>query len=145
MSFSIDANILLYASNRDSAVHDAAARFVQRCMMEADLFYLAWPTALAYLRISTHPGIFSSPLSPEEARQNIGALMQLPHVRFLSEGERFWPSFLSICEPLPVRGDLVPDAHLAAILREHGVTRLYSRDRDFRKFDFLTVLDPFEQ
>ena len=43
----------------------------------------------------------------------------------------------------PVRGNLVPDAHLAALLRQHGVRRLYTVDRDFRKFDFLQVDDPF--
>jgi hypothetical protein len=41
-----------------------------------------------------------------------------------------------------VRGNLVPDAHLAALLRQHGISRLYTHDRDFRKFDFLEVIDP---
>lgn len=45
---------------------------------------------------------------------------------------------------LTVRGNLVPDAHLAALLRQRGVPRLYTIDRDFRKFDFLEVIDPFE-
>jgi hypothetical protein len=44
---------------------------------------------------------------------------------------------------LPVRGNLVPDAHLASLLRQHGVKTLYTRDTDFRKFDFLEVSDPF--
>ena len=43
----------------------------------------------------------------------------------------------------PVRGNLVPDAHLATLLRQHGVPRLYTIDRDFRKFDFLEIIDPF--
>jgi predicted nucleic acid-binding protein len=46
---------------------------------------------------------------------------------------------------LPVRGNLVPDAHLAALLRQHGVTTLYTNDVDFRKFTFLTVVNPFER
>ncbi len=43
----------------------------------------------------------------------------------------------------PVRGNLVPDAHLAALLRQHGVSTLYTLDRDSYKFAFLDVRDPF--
>lgn len=46
-------------------------------------------------------------------------------------------------EETPVRGNLVPDAHLAALLREHGVRTLYTHHRDFRRFDFRDVRDPF--
>jgi predicted nucleic acid-binding protein len=42
-----------------------------------------------------------------------------------------------------VRGNLVPDAHLAALLRQHGVRRLYTADTDFHRFPFLEVSDPF--
>jgi predicted nucleic acid-binding protein len=42
-----------------------------------------------------------------------------------------------------VRGNLVPDAHLAAILKQHGVRTLFTRDTDFRKFPFLDLRDPF--
>ena len=45
----------------------------------------------------------------------------------------------------PVRGNLVPDAHLAALLKQHGVRTLYTRDGDFRKFSFLDVRDPFAE
>ena len=46
--------------------------------------------------------------------------------------------------PVHTRGNLVPDTHLAALLRQHGVATLYTRDRDFRRFDFLSVIDPLE-
>jgi hypothetical protein len=49
----------------------------------------------------------------------------------------------SVSGLIPVRGSLVPDAHLAALLRQHGVATLYTRDRDFLKFGFLDVRDPF--
>jgi hypothetical protein len=42
-----------------------------------------------------------------------------------------------------VRGNLVPDAHLAALLKQHGIRRLYTNDADFRKFPFLDVRSPF--
>lgn len=142
MSYSIDTNILVYASDADGPLHRPAAAFLDRCMSGPEILYLAWPVAMSYLRIATHPSIFNAPLSPEEARGNMEALISLPHVRFLSEGADFWHKFSEVCAEAPVRGNLVPDAHLAALLREHGVRRLYTRDRDFRRFDFLQLEDP---
>jgi hypothetical protein len=73
---------------------------------------------------------------------NIGMFLSLPHVRFLSEEEGFWDIYRELTAEVPTRGNLVPDAHLAAILRQHGVKKLYSHDRDFLKFAFLDLHDP---
>ena len=54
-------------------------------------------------------------------------------------GARFVAPILSA--RIPVRGNLVPDAHLAAILQQHGVRTLYTNEADFRKFDFLEIRD----
>jgi toxin-antitoxin system PIN domain toxin len=143
MSYSLDANILIYASNKDSAHYEQAIDFLGDCMSEPDPLYLCWPTVFAYLRIATHPSIFASPLSPDEAIRNIESLRLASHVRFISEGEDFWSCYEQSCEGLNARGNLVPDAHIAALLREQGVQRIYSRDRDFLKFPFLKVVDPF--
>ncbi len=98
---------------------------------------------MSYLRIATHPRIFSAPLSPEEALGNISALIALPHVRAVSELDGFMDAYRHVAEGTPVRGNLVPDAHVAAILLQHGVRTLYTSDRDFRKFPSLDVRDPF--
>ena len=98
---------------------------------------------MAYLRISTHPAVFRSPLSAEEATSNLAGLMSLPHVRMLSEQDGFWAVYREATKGLVVRGNLAPDAHLAALLRQHGVRRLYTNDADFRRFQFLEVLNPF--
>lgn len=145
MSFAIDANILLYASDSSSPYHDRAKTFLGLCIAREDVFYLAWPTVMSYLRIATHPSIFDRPLSPPEAMANIEHLLQLPHVRFLSEEEGFWELYRRTTREVPTRGNLVPDAHLAALLRQHGVKTLCTHDRDFRKFGFLNVQDPLEQ
>ena len=142
MSYSVDANILLYASDSGSPWHDQARDFLAGCVTRPELFCLAWPTLMAYLRIATHPGIFASPLSPAEAESNVEALLALPRVRALGEGEDFWSVYRRVAD-FPIRGNLVPDAQLAAILLEHGVHLLYSRDRDFLKFSTLRVEDPF--
>jgi hypothetical protein len=143
MSYSIDVNILLYASDQSGPRHIKALRFLESRAGDPDLFCLAWPTLLSYLRISTHPRIFRRPLSPDEALENVESLLSLPRVRVLAEAEGFLEVYREVTGSFPVRGNLVPDAHLAALLRQHGVRRIYTTDADFRKFDFLEVKNPF--
>lgn len=143
MSCSWDANILIYASDESSARSRAALKFLNECLEEADLLCLTWSTLMAYQRISTHPRIFQNPLSPAEAWKNIRQLIQQPRVRIIGEQPGFAEEYEEVTGAFPVRGNLVPDAHLATILRQHGVQTLYSADMDFRKFDFLEVVNPF--
>jgi hypothetical protein len=138
-------NVLLDASDSSSPVHEPARSFLKEAAAGDDLFCLVWPTVMSYLRIATHPGIFSAPLAPAEALRNVDALVGLPHVRLLAEQNGFLEIYREVTGTFPVRGNLVPDAHLAALLKQHGVRTLYTRDGDFRKFPFLDVRDPFGQ
>lgn len=143
MSYSIDANVLLYASDRSSERFEAARRFLDACAAGPELLYLPWPTLMAFLRIATHPRIFAAPLAAGEALANVSALLALPHVRAIAELDGFLEAYRQVTSGTTVRGNLVPDAHVAAILFQHGVRTLYSNDRDFRKFEWLDVRDPF--
>lgn len=143
MSFSCDVNVLLYASDASSPAHSAARAFLEGTASGGDLFCLAWPTVMSYLRIATHPRIFASPLTPAEALGNVEALARLPRVRLLAEEPGFLEVYREMTSGFPVRGNLVPDAHLAAVLKQHGVRTLFTRDSDFRKFGFLEIRDPF--
>ncbi len=75
---------------------------------------------------------------------NIEALLALPHVRILVEEDGFWSHYRAVAVEVSPRGNLVPDVHLAALLRQHGVNVIYTHDRDYRKFDFLKVVDPIK-
>jgi toxin-antitoxin system PIN domain toxin len=143
VSFSCDVNVLLYASDTSSPVHGAARSFLREAARGGDLFCLGWPTVMSYLRIATHPRIFAAPLTPAEALGNVESLARLPHVRLLSEEPGFLDAYREVSRAFPIRGNLVPDAHLAALLKQHGVRTLFTRDGDFRKFAFLDVRDPF--
>lgn len=143
MSFACDVNVLLHASDASSPVHGPARRFLEESAGGGDLFCLAWPTVMSYLRIASHPRIFATPLAPAEALGNVEALARLPHVRLLAEDPGFLDVYREVTGEFPVRGNLVPDAHLAALLKQHSVRRLFTRDADFRKFGFLDVRDPF--
>lgn len=112
-------------------------------MRGSDLLYLTWGALMAYQRISTRPAIFQHPLSPAVAWKNIRQLLGCPQVRVIGEQAGFAEEYESIAGAFPVRGNLVPDAHIAAILRQNGVNRIYSADADFRKFPVLEVVNPF--
>lgn len=143
MSYSLDANVLLYASDRSSERHDRARAVLDKCAARPDVLCLTWPTLMAYLRIATHPSVFAAPLAPAEALNNIGALLALPHARVVSEQDGFMDAYTHVTANLSARGNLVPDAHVATILFQNGVRTLYSNDRDFWKFESLDVRDPF--
>ena len=142
MSYAIDVNILLYASDAESPLHGRASAFLRQCVSGREVFCVAWPSLMSYLRMATHPAIFSRPLAHEEAARNVEALLAVPHCRAIGEEEGFWNRYREVTREVPTRGNLVPDAHLAALLSLHGIVTLYTHDRDFRKFEFLEVRDP---
>jgi uncharacterized protein len=98
---------------------------------------------MAYLRIATHPAVFARPLSIVEAVTNIEQLLARPHVRTSGEGEGFWHSFRDVAGDALPTGNLVPDAHLVALMVENEVRTILTRDRDFRRFPRLEVRDSF--
>jgi uncharacterized protein len=107
-----------------------------------DLLYLFWPTIMGFLRISTHPAIFTSPQTPEQAASAITGLLQRPNVRAPAEQDGFWDIYRATADN-QTRGNHVPDTHLAALMRQHGVNIIYTRDRDLRRYETVDARDPF--
>jgi uncharacterized protein len=142
VSSTVDANILIYASNTADPAHDRAIELVERLATGPDLVYLFWPVVMSYLRIVTHPAILPRPLRPAVAASNIELLLDRPNVRAPGETEGFWGVFERTAGS-DTRGNEVPDAHLVALMRQHGVRIVYSRDRDFRRYQGIDVIDPF--
>jgi uncharacterized protein len=142
LSATVDTNVLLYAANADDEAHPVARELLERLAGGPDLLYLFWPTIMGFLRIATHPAIFPNPYSPEEAGAAIAGLIDRPNVRTPSEQDRFWELYRSTADH-QTRGSHVPDAHLAALMRQHGVTVIYTRDKDFRRYDGIEPRDPF--
>jgi len=142
VSATFDVNVLIYATNSADPAHGTARELVERLAAGPDLLYLFWPTILGYLRIGTHPAILPRPLGPGDALANMSNLLALPHVRSPGEREGFWELFLATASDHR-RGDDIPDAHLATLMRQHGVRVIYTRDRGFRRFEGIDVRDPF--
>lgn len=144
MTFTFDANVLLYASDETSSFHEQARSFLERTAGGDELVYLFWPTVMAYLRIATHPAVFEQPLRPADAVANVDRLLQLSHVQTTGEQDRFWASYRQVAGEADARGNLVSDAHLVALMVENGVRTVWTRDRDYRRFSGIEVRDPFE-
>ena len=142
MSYTVDVNVLLYASDQESPFHDAAVAFLRARAEDPDIFCLTWPVIMGYLRLVTNPRLFARPLAPRAAVDNIAGLLGLPRCRVVSEPEHFLDVYRDIAVEITARGNLVPDAHVAALAKAHGIRTIYSHDRDFRKFPFLRVVDP---
>lgn len=143
MSFAIDANLLLYASDESSPLHERAMELIDRIAIGPEIAYLFWPVTMAYLRIATHPAIFARPLSHADARANIESLLAQPHVQAVGEDDGFWARFVEVADDVAPTGNLVPDAHLMALMLANGVLTIWTRDRDFRMFRGVRLHDPF--
>jgi uncharacterized protein len=143
MSFAIDANLLLYASDEESPFHARAVELLDEIALGPEIVYLFWPIAMAYLRIATHPAIFGRPLPHTDARANVDELLALPHVHAVGEDDVFWPRFIEVADDVAPTGNLVPDAHVAALMRANGVRTIWTHDSDYRLFSGIKVHDPF--
>ncbi len=145
MTFTIDANILVFAADSSSPRQQRARQLLDWVAAGPRVVHLFWPTLLGFLRIVTHPSIFAEPLRTEAAAAAVERLIARPHVRVGGELEDFWSDYRRVADDVKPRGNLVPDAHLVALMRQHGVPTIWSHDRDFRKFSGVTVKDPFDQ
>ncbi len=142
MSCSIDVNVLVEAVDARGPRFARAQAFLGAVARDAAPVSLAWITLSSFVRMTTHRGILARPLTHAQACENVSSLLSLPHVRTLEETEGFWDCYREVTAGLDMHGKHVPDAHLAALLKIHGIRRLYTRDADFRRFRFLDVVDP---
>ena len=142
MSATLDTNILVYASNERDPAHRAARSLLERLAAGPDLLYLFWPTLVGYVRLVTSPRILTRPLSPVAAVGNVSELVRLPHVRTPGEADGFWDLYRATAGDR-LRANDVPEGHIATLMRQHGVRVIYTRDRGFRRFEGIQVVNPF--
>ena len=137
----VDANLLIYATDADSPHHARAQAWFEALLSSTAPVALAWVVILAFLRITTRPGIMRQPLSPEGAVGFIDEWLAQPYVSVLEPGEHHWPILRNLLKTTGTAGNLVSDAHLAALAIEHGCT-VYSTDHDFKRFPGVEHVNP---
>jgi uncharacterized protein len=139
----LDANILLYAVNVDAPLHSAARRWIEEVMSGSETVAFSWNVILAFLRLSTRPGLFRNPLTPDEAFDVIHNWLDDPEVMIVNPGPNHFAILERILGPLGTAGNLTSDAHLAAIAIENGA-ELCSCDADFARFAGLQWRNPLK-
>jgi toxin-antitoxin system PIN domain toxin len=137
----VDANILLYASNAEADQHARCRGWLDDKLGGAAPVGLPWTTLLAFLRIATNPRAFRRPLSMESAWNQVSNWLAVETVWTPVPTERHSYALGELLATPGVYANLVPDAHLAALAIEHGLT-LCSTDGDFARFPGLTWFNP---
>ena len=137
----LDLNLLLYAVNRDSAVHQRARTFVDAAMSGEEMIGIPWVVVLGFLRLATNPRVFPAALSMEKAIDTVDRWFGRPSTTPLSPGERHWEILRDLLHERGSSASLTTDAHLAALAIENGA-ELCSADTDFARFRGLRWTNP---
>jgi toxin-antitoxin system PIN domain toxin len=137
----VDVNIPLYAANRSSPHHEKARCWWDDALSGSDPVCLCWQTIGAFLRISTNRRAFAQPFSVEEATEIVQKWLDQPSVQVLVPTIDHWQIFRRLLTEAQGVGNLVSDAHLAALALEHGCW-LFSADADFARFRGLKWKNP---
>jgi hypothetical protein len=137
----VDANLLLYATDERSPRHNSARAWLEARLSGDEPVAFAWAVLLAFLRLSTNPRVFAHPLSLERAFDVIQTWLAQPCATVVHPGDRHAILVRQLLGSLGTAGNLVTDAHLAALAIEHGA-ELNSCDTDFGRFSGLRWSDP---
>ncbi len=137
----IDVNILVYATNSAASRHAAACEWLNQRLVDTTRVGLPWATLLGFLRLATGARIFPRPLTMANAWKQVSQWLECEPVWIPMPTERHVEVLGDLLAEPGVYGNLVPDAHLAALAIEHGLT-LCSIDGDFARFRDLKWVNP---
>jgi toxin-antitoxin system PIN domain toxin len=139
----VDTNVLIYAEIRSSPWHELSRRLLTQLAEGASPWAIPWPCIYEFLRVVTHPRVYHPPMPLALALQEVSRLLASPTLLLLHETPNHPQVMQEVLRLAGVSGNLIHDAHIAALCLEHGVDELITGDRDFSRFPFLRVLNPF--
>ncbi len=137
----VDTNLLVYAHRRDSPWHQAALARISE-LAEGARWAIPWPCLHELYGIVTHPRIYRPPSTFRQATHQIELWLASPSLTLLGETVDAWSTLRDLLETGQVVGPVVHDARIAALCLQHGVSELWSCDRDFSRFPALRVVNP---
>ncbi len=137
----LDANLLLYAVNERAAEHEPTVAWLTEQLNGARRVGIPWQSIGAFLRIATHPRAFQRPLTPATAWARVTDWLAAPVAWIPDPGSRHAAILGGLIATHDVRGNLVPDAQLAALAIEHGL-EVCSADGDFARFSEVRWTNP---
>ncbi len=137
----VDVNVLLYAVNHDSEHHETAREWLDTALIQVETIGFTWSVVLAFLRVSTHPAVFARPLTPDESLATMRTWLAQPSATIVEPTSRHLGVLGGLLVEAGMAGNLVNDAHLAAVAIENAA-ELISYDSDFGRFAGLTWSRP---
>ncbi|HEX4133671.1 MAG TPA: type II toxin-antitoxin system VapC family toxin [Bryobacteraceae bacterium] len=137
----LDANLLIYAVNADAPLNRKAKSWLESALSGQETIGFPWNVLLAFLRLTTRPGLFRRPLTMETAFGLLASWLDQPSATIVHPGPRHLIVLRDLLAPLGTGGNLTSDAHLAALAIEHGA-ELCSSDTDFARFNGLKWRNP---
>jgi toxin-antitoxin system PIN domain toxin len=141
--FVVDTNVLIYAADEDAEAHGACRALIDGWRQQASPWFLTWGICYEFLRVCTHARVFQRPWTAAAAHGFLDALLAAPGLAMLAPTARHPAVLQQTLDELPdLRGNLMHDLHTSVLMREHGVSRIVTRDTDFHRFPFLAVIDP---
>lgn len=130
----VDTNVLVYAHREEFAEHRAARELLMSLAEGAALWGIPVFCLGEFLRVVTHPEILRPPTPLKTATATLGTLLESASLRILAPGDQFPRLLFEAVAQARATGNLVVDAQIVAVCREHGVRALRSNDRDFARF-----------
>ena len=137
----VDANLLVYAANQSAPEHALARPWLDERLSSTARVGFPWPSLLAFVRIVSNPAIVRTPVSPAGAWRQVTEWLECDAAWIPLPGTRHPEVLGGLFANAIVTSRLVPDAHLAALAIEHGLT-LCSTDGDFARFPGLKWVNP---
>jgi toxin-antitoxin system PIN domain toxin len=137
----LDANLLIYAVNADAPFNSRAKSWLESALSGQETVGFPWNVLLAFLRLTTRPGLFPNPLPPGTAFDLLASWLDQPSATIVHPGPRHLTVLRDLLAPLGTGGNLTSDGHLAALAIEHGA-QLCSTDTDFARFRGLKWRNP---
>jgi len=135
--------LLIYAAHESTAEHKQTKAWIEKVLNSQNRVAIPWDNFLAFIRISTNPRIFKEPLTTKEAVWQVENWQSLENVWVPQPGDNYLKILSELLIQSNATGNLVTDAHLAALAIENGLT-LCSTDRDFAKFKNVKWLNPLD-
>lgn len=137
----VDANLLLYAEDSLSEHHEVARNWWDAQLSGSEPVALCWPVLTAFIRIGTNARLHQRPLTLKEASERVQSWFDQPCVQIIQPTDQHWAIFQQMLRSGNAVGNLVSDAHLAALAVEHNCV-LHSTDADFSRFKGLKWKNP---